>query len=76
MAPKGTVEVWDPEHRRQAERAALVRRRRHLTVVPPPPIPDAPVEQAPLVLDGDYAVEAPDLARYRLDGTGEGGEGR
>ena len=69
------MEVWDPEHRRQAERAALVRRRRHLTVVPPP-IPDAPVEQAPLVLDGDYAVEAPDLARYRLDGTGEGGEGR
>ncbi|MPZ54736.1 MAG: IS21 family transposase [Acidimicrobiia bacterium] len=28
VAAKGTVEVWDPEHRRAAERAALVRRRR------------------------------------------------
>ena len=65
--------MWDPEHRRAAERAALVRRRRHLTVVPPPV--EAPNEAAPLALEGDYAVEPPDLARYRLDGTGEGEEG-
>lgn len=70
VAPKGTVEVWDPEHRRAAEKAALVRRRRHLTVVPP--AVEAPNEAAPLALEGDYAVEPPDLARYRLDGTGEG----
>ena len=78
VAPKGTVEVWDPDHRRQAERAALVRRRRHLTVVPPPVEPSGrqATEQAPLALEGDYAVEAPDLARYRLTDTGEGGEGR
>lgn len=76
IAGKGTVEVWDPQHRRQAEKAALVRRRRHLTVVPPPIEPGEPAGQVPLALEGDYAVEPPDLARYRVDDTGEGGEGR
>ncbi len=74
VAPKGTVEVWDPDHRRQAERAALVRRRRHLIVVPPAVEPLD--EAAPLALEGDYGVEPPDLDRYRLDGTGEGEDHR
>ena len=34
IASDGVHEVWDRQHRRAAERAALVRRRRHLTVVP------------------------------------------
>jgi len=66
IASTGTVEVWDPQHRRLAERAALVRRRRHLTVVPEPPDKQPAAEQAPLLLEGDYAVEPPDLGRYRL----------
>lgn len=77
VAPKGTVEVWDPEHRRAAERAALVRRRRrHLTVVPEPVEVDAQATaQTQLPLEGDYRVDAPDLARYRIDDTGQGGQG-
>jgi transposase len=72
IAEKDTTEVWDPEHRRAAEKAALVRRRRHLTVVPPPAEPPGE-SPPPLPLEGDYAVDTPDLGRYRLD---EGGEGR
>lgn len=73
IASEDTVEVWDPEHRRLAEKAALVRRRRHhLTVVPPPV--DQPAAQTPLVLEGDFGVETPDLARYHLDDRG--GDGR
>ncbi len=76
IAQKGTAEVWDPQHRRLAERAALVRRRRHLSVVPEPvEEPDEPV-QMPLALGGDYGVDLPDLDRYRLDDTGGGGESR
>ncbi len=77
MAAKGTGEVWDPQHRRLAERAALIRtRRRHLTVVAEPPVETPVAEEPKLVLDGDYSVDLPDLGRYRLDDGSEGGEPR
>ena len=77
VAPDGVREVWDPEHRRQAERAALVRhRRRHLTIVPD--VVEAEQSSHPeLALEGDYTVEAPDLGRYQPgDGvaSSEGGD--
>lgn len=75
MAAKGTVEVWDPEHRRAAERAALMRRRPHLTVVPQPVDESESTGQELLVLEGDYGVDPPDLDRYRLVDTSEGGDG-
>jgi transposase len=69
IAADGVSEVWDPEHRRGAERSALLRRRKHLTVVPDPII-DATTDPAAgrgLVLDGDYAVDPPDLDRYGVE---------
>jgi transposase len=67
VAADGIREVWDPNHRRQAERAALVRRRRHLTVVPDAVIePDRQAEPQ-LALEGDYRVEPADLGRYRVE---------
>ena len=63
VAAQGTVEVWDPEHRKAAVKAALVGRHRHLTVVPPA-VEETPTGPEPLVLEGDYGVEPPDLSRY------------
>ena len=67
LAADGVREVWDPGHRRQAEKAALVRHRRHLTVVPDVAVVPETATQPELALDGDYAVEAPDLGRYGVE---------
>jgi transposase len=68
IAADGVSEVWDPVHRRQAEKAALVRHRKHLTVVPDPIVDGvAPTAEPELVLDGDYRVEPPDLDRYGVE---------
>jgi transposase len=67
LAADDVREVWDPEHRRQAEKAALVRRRRHLTVVPDAAAVRETATQPELTLEGDYRVEAPDLGRYGVE---------
>jgi hypothetical protein len=67
LASDGVREVWDPEHRRQAEKAALVRRRRHLTVVPDAAAVPEAATRPELTFEGDYRVEAPDLGRYGVE---------
>lgn len=73
LTTDGSGEVWDPQHRRDAEARALRREdRRHLRAVPDQP----PVEaiQGRLALEGDYDVETPDLAaRYGTISTEEAG---
>lgn len=75
MATDGVREVWDPDHRRQAERAALVHRRKHLSVVPDVVIEAEPTEPR-LALEGDYGVDEPNLDRYQVDHvvSSDGGE--
>ncbi len=73
VAARGAGEVWDPQHRRLAEQAALVRRRRHLRAVPTPPVETPPTAAQPkLELAGDFEVDPPDLGRYRPGGPGVG----
>lgn len=72
IAVKGAGEVWDPQHRRLAERAALVRRRRHLRAVPEPPAEAVEPVQPKLELAGDFDVDPPDLGRYEPDGPSVG----
>lgn len=67
IASDGVSEMWDPDHRRQAERAALIRHRRHLTVVPDVTGGNGQPTDRPLALEGDYAVDPPDLDRYQLE---------
>ena len=66
LALPGVDQIWDPEHRAAAERAALGRHQRparpHLRVV------TNTTTAAPA---GDYAVDAVDLSRYDLDGAGQ-----
>jgi transposase len=71
LAPTGSGEMWDPQHRKAAETEALGPPRRRLSVVPEP---EAPPLQQPLDLGpGDFDVEIPDLAaRYSLDQQGAG----
>jgi hypothetical protein len=60
VAPPGSPDVWDPEHRRAAEAAALGRTRPALRLV-------GPNERTPRPVDpyAAYDVETPDLdARY------------
>jgi len=71
LAAAGTREVWDPDHLKVASAEAMDTTRPRLTVIvdhdAPEPDP-GPVGRLDLG-DGDYDVEAPDLAdRYRLDG--------
>jgi len=56
IAPPGSPEVWDPEHRRAAEAAALGHSRPTLRLV-------GPAERIPRPADpyASYDVEAPDL---------------
>lgn len=70
LAAAGTREVWDPDHLKVASAEAMDTTRPRLTVIvdhdAPEPDP-GPVGRLDLG-DGDYDVEAPDLAdRYRLD---------
>ncbi|MGD9706033.1 MAG: IS21 family transposase [Acidimicrobiia bacterium] len=63
----GRDEIWDPEHRRVAEAAALASTRpRHLHIVAPPPTGTTAAGVGRLELPGgDFDVAAPDLAaRY------------
>ena len=64
LAAAGAGQIWDPDHRSAAERAALGRHepaRRHLRVV----------TTATVVPAGDYSIDAVDLSRYDLDGAGQ-----
>ena len=69
LARRGVREVWDPEHRRQAEHSALSRHgRAHLRVVDATTSDEAAengAERMRLAFPAcDYDVEAPDLDRY------------
>jgi transposase len=73
LQPGATEPVWDPAHRAAAEAIALGRHRPALHLVPP--AADEPAPAGRLVLgDGDYDVEAPDLAA-RYGGCGCTGQG-
>jgi hypothetical protein len=68
LAPPGSPDVWDPEHLRQAETAALAStRRRHLRLVTPTEPVLAPACLDLDLGDGDYDVAAPDLTIYAGD---------
>ena len=73
LQPDAAGPVWDPAHRAAAEAIALGRHRPALRVVPPPAEEPAPAGRLDLG-DGDYDVDAPDLAaRYGACGcTGQG----
>jgi hypothetical protein len=61
VALSGAGPIWEPEHRRAAEAIALGRHakpRRHLRVV------------TDGALEHEYAVDAVDLSRYDVDGSG------
>jgi transposase len=74
LRPGATEAVWDPAHRAAAEAIALGRGRPGLRLVAPlPPGPDWPVKRLELG-DGDYDVDAPDLAA-RYGGCGCTGRG-
>lgn len=73
LAERGSGPIWDPAHRAAAEAIALAPHRRHLRAVPEPPTTAA--SRAGLELgDGDWDVEAIDMARYEL-GCGCQGRG-
>jgi transposase len=71
LAPPGTIEVWDPAHRRAAETAAMASTsRRHLRVVTPPENTSESPSAAQIELGtGDFDVAAPDLRLYEADGA-------
>jgi transposase len=75
LQPGTTEAVWDPAHRAAAEAIALGHSRPGLRLVPPlPPEPSQrPVSRLDLG-DGDYDVDAPDLAA-RYGGCGCTGRG-
>jgi transposase len=79
IRPAGHADVWDPQHRRQAEHAALTAATgRHLHAVPAPAEAadasnhPAAASTARLALDGDYDVATPDLNRYGCGCFGSG----
>lgn len=59
-------EVWDGDDFAEAQAAALGRHRRHLHVVPPD-VAGEPVPERLELGEGDYDVDALDLARYDPD---------
>src|SRR5262249_50213341 len=63
LALPGVDQIWDPDHRVAAERAALGR---HRAARPP-----LRVVTTAAVPAGAYAVDAVDLSRYDLDGAGQ-----
>lgn len=70
IAVPGVREVWDPEHRRAAEHAALAPHRAHLRVVDGTSDVETAENGAQRprleLIGGDYDVPAPDLDRYNF----------
>ena len=72
IAAPGVREVWDPEHRRAAERCALApHARTDLRVITgtgsEKTAEDRSERPRLALIDGDYDVAPPDLGRYALD---------
>jgi hypothetical protein len=74
LQPGATEPVWDPAHRQAAEAIALSRARPDLRLVPPRPEPAAAPAGRLELGDGDYDVDAVDLAG-RYGGCGCTGRG-
>jgi transposase len=71
LAPAGSPPQWDRTHRAAAEAEALGRARGLRVVPPAPEVTSSRAERLELP-DGDWDVDAPDLARYSCGCDGRG----